>query len=130
MYTHIVGSTLKAVDYEVDMLAGHLLNALLNDVVAILVLDAGCHIFSQLIHNGHLFVESDDLKCFLNNTASIHVERQFLHFALDLLAKKVLLFITWSKLEHLLNNIVSKDISHELLTVWEHLFEYHYFIFI
>jgi hypothetical protein len=57
---------------EVKCLRRHLLNALLDNVVAVLVVDAVKNSIFQFTHQQLLLRERDDFECFLDYSAPVH----------------------------------------------------------
>ena len=66
-------------DNEIDGIMRHLLNALLDNVVSILVIDTVEHCILKLLDQELLLVNRYEFECLLDNSASIHRLCQLKH---------------------------------------------------
>lgn len=100
----------------------HSFNALLDHMVAILVLHTFQNIAIQLLNDQLLLVKGDGFEGLLDNSAAVHLKRQWLHMRPQL-AHQLGLLLCRAKLKELLDHIVAKHVGHELVGSDENLLE-------
>lgn len=130
----------EGVDDELHIVRRNPLDGLLDHVVAILISDTFQDMAFKLLDHGSLLISEDMFQCLwrlamkpgkgqryylLNHSTAVHLRRQCEHMSLHLVRENLLLCLV-PMLKQLLNNIVAKDISHQLqairLNFAEHLF--------
>lgn len=99
-------------DYEFNGVTRHLLDALLNYVVSILVVDAVEHAVLELGHEQLLLVELNDLEGLLDYSAAVHGLGELEH-VLQQLVGQVLPVLLGAVLEQLLDHVVAEDVVHQ-----------------
>lgn len=72
----------------------------------------------------YLLVWGDALKCFLDNSTTIHLQSKRKNMSLDTICE-VLLLLSTTKLKKLLNDIVPKDICHKIVSGRQDLVKHH-----
>mmetsp|Transcript_13139 Transcript_13139/g.37290 ORF Transcript_13139/g.37290 Transcript_13139/m.37290 type:complete len:384 (-) Transcript_13139:945-2096(-) len=87
-------------------------DALLDDVVAILVLDTLHHITHELRYNRALLLHIDDLKSLLDHTATVDLQGEVQNVASQRLAKQFDLAVR-AVLKELLDDVVTEHVHHE-----------------
>lgn len=102
------------------------LDALLNNVVPVLVFDTLQHVPVQLSHYLLLLLGGYWLERLLYHPTSVHLQRERQDVAPDLLRQSRLLFRR-AELKELLNDIVAKNVRHEGVRGREDLIENHLF---
>lgn len=107
---------------ELDEMRWYFLDALLDDVVAVLVLDALHYIALEFLDELSLLVYLNNLKCLLDHSASVHLHREVEDMASELVGENATL-LRCTVLEELLNYIVSKHIDHQYKCRWQDLVE-------
>lgn len=80
--THL---SLERVDDELQRVRLYALDALLDNVIPVLILDALQHVAVQLADNLLLVLGRDGLQSFLDHTAAVHLQGQGQHVASHLL---------------------------------------------
>lgn len=114
IHAHVVDVSSEGLDNELDFLAWDLLDYLLDNMVAICVLNACDDVRTNLINNVVLQGRRQCLKGFLDDTAAILVARKGHYLALEV-GEEGSSLVESAVLKHLLNYIVAKDIVHELM---------------
>lgn len=128
---------------ELDAFTRATFDALLNDVIAILILDAFDNVAFELARDLHLILGRETLDGFLNHTAAVHLQGERENIASDALGKVALVlrcaeleeFLARNKknegeewkslLEPYLNDVVAEDVGHQLRRIGKNLFEDH-----
>ena len=72
---------MEGVDNKLNLLWGDLLDALLDNVVAVLVLNAAEDVAVELFDHGNLLREIDLLQGLLDHPAAVHLERELQNLA-------------------------------------------------
>jgi hypothetical protein len=103
---------------ERDVLGVNPLDRLLDDMVAVLILDALEDLGLEFLDQGGLLVGEDVLESFLNDTASVHLERQLENVPLHRICQNLFLGLI-PVLEELLDDIIAKYVRHQLNSVWQ-----------
>ncbi|KAH3666951.1 hypothetical protein OGAPHI_003401 [Ogataea philodendri] len=88
-------------------------NRLLDHMVTVLVLDKNQNVALQLVHDLQLFLNRKRFQTFLDNSASIHLQRQVIKTSSHRLEHDFSLHIV-AVLEILLDHIVSKHVCHQV----------------
>ena len=112
----------ECLDNELEAGRFHSFNALLDHMVAILVLHTFQNIAIQLLDDQLLLVKGDGFEGLLDNPASIHLEGQWLHVRPQL-AHQLGLLLCRAKLKEFLDHIVAKHVGHQLVGSNENLLE-------
>lgn len=105
--------TFERINNELHLFRRNRLNRLLYNMVPILILDATQRIPLQFFDESSLLVGKDMFQCLLDNPTAVHLERQSKDVAVHLHREHGLLSLI-AVFEELLNNVVAKDIGHEL----------------
>lgn len=116
--------SLERVDDELQLERVHALDALLHDVVAVLVLDALQHVAVELAHDLLLLLRRDGLERLLDHATAVHLERERQDVAADLLRERRLL-LRRAELEELLDDVVAEHVRHEGVRADDDLVEHH-----
>ncbi len=123
---HLGHLTAVRVNDELDVFARDALNGLLYHVVAILILNH-LHYCRRIVpiefsDQAGLLIDQDMLKCFLYNTATVHLCGQSQNLTLHLQCESLLLRLG-TMLKQLLDHVIPKKIAHELQGIRLDLFE-------
>ena len=97
---------------EPDGLWSTTLNGLLDDVVAVLILDAFHDMVLKLTHQRGLLLNQDVLQRFLHDSAAVHLQAQIQDLAAHLAREQLFVFLV-AVIEELLDNVVSENVSHQ-----------------
>ena len=119
--------TCKSIDDELDVLWRHTLNGLLNDMVAILILNTFDHLRFEFFDYAGLLVGQDVLKGLLHDSATVHLGRKVHHAVFHLICQDLLLCLI-SMLKQFLDDVVAEDVSHQLKRVGLNLGKYLVFL--
>jgi len=87
-------------------------DAFLDNVISILIMDAAQHVVVKFSQESRKVVFVHCLQGFLDDTATVHLQRQLQHLALESFSD-VGLHLGSTEIEQLLDNVVSKDIVPE-----------------
>ena len=110
-YEHLASECL---DNELEAGGFNCLDALLNHVVAILVLDTFEHIAVKFLDDQLLLIQRDGFEGLLDHPAAVHLESQWLDVRPQL-TDQLRLLLGSAELEELLDHVVAEDIGHQLV---------------
>lgn len=101
--------------YEIDRARLATLDAFLNNVVSVLILDALDDVALELVRHLHLILGANALQRLLNHPAPIHLQGQVEHVPAQSLRESRLV-LGRAELEKLLNHIIAEHVRHERVT--------------
>ena len=114
----------EGINDKLNLLRGDPLDALLDDMIAILVLDAAEDVAVELFDHSDLMVKVDLLQGLLDDPAAVHLERELQNMASSFRGEHRLLVIV-AVLEKLLDDVVPKNVGHQLEGGGEDLVKHH-----
>lgn len=106
-----LGLVKHRVDDELDRLLRHLLDAFLDHMVAILIIDTVKHCILQLLYEELLLIESDHFEGLLHNPTAVHGLCQLENIAEELLCESGALELG-PVLKEFLDHIVTEHVVH------------------
>jgi hypothetical protein len=109
---HMIRLVEDGVKYEVNLFAGHFLNAFLDDMISILIINAINDGFLKLLNEQLLLFKGNYFESFLYNSAAIHRLSKLQHISKKLLGESGPLEVC-PIFEELLNHVVSEDVIHQ-----------------
>mmetsp|Transcript_21722 Transcript_21722/g.47599 ORF Transcript_21722/g.47599 Transcript_21722/m.47599 type:complete len:265 (-) Transcript_21722:558-1352(-) len=128
MLGHARCLTKEGIHDETNAIRRKSLNALLNDMVPMLVFNALQDMALQLTDQQYLLLDGNGIQRLLNHSAPVHLEGKFQDLSHQLLRQDAAL-IRIAILEKLLDDIVAKDVRGQLVHLLENLFEGLLFLF-
>ena len=120
---HMVRLIQDCVKYEVNLLTGHFLNAFLDDMISVLIINTINDSFLKFLNKQLLLFKRNYFESFLHNSAAIHRLSQLQHIPKKLLGESGPLKVR-AILEELLHHVVSEDIIHQGVGFRQYLREY------
>ena len=109
---HMVRLIQDGVKYEVNLVTGHFLNAFLDDMISVLIINTINYGFLKLLNKQLLLLKRNYFESFLHNSAAIHRLSQLQHIPKKLLGERGPLEIR-AILEELLHHVVSEHVIHQ-----------------
>lgn len=127
-FYHILWMLTDWFNYEINSIIWHFFDALLNYMIAILIIDTVKNRILKLLNQKFLLVQRYNFKSFLNNSTTIHGFRELQNITQELFSKSGCLYFI-SVFEKFLDNIVSKHIIHQTISLRQNLRENKLFFF-
>mmetsp|Transcript_53333 Transcript_53333/g.105176 ORF Transcript_53333/g.105176 Transcript_53333/m.105176 type:complete len:256 (+) Transcript_53333:652-1419(+) len=122
MLGHPVGLVQERLDDETDSVRRQALDALLDHMIPMLVLDALQHHPFQFADEQHLLLDGHGVQRLLHNPAAVHVQRQLEHLANKLFGEDPPLFCA-PVLEKLLDDVIPEHIRRQQRHFLQHRLE-------
>jgi len=100
--------------YEAEFCFGHFLDTSLDHVISIVVKDEVCALTVQFVHYLNLKLSWQNFNRLLEHSTAVLIKTQLLHLCNDYFSELVKL-LGLIRLQHPLDHVVTKHISHQRL---------------
>lgn len=118
-----VNLSVEGVDDELESIRLDTFNALLHDVISVLVFDALQHVPFEFANNFLLLLAWNAFQSLLNHTAPVHLQGEVENVAFDLGGQLGSLLLC-AVFEELLNDVISEHVRHQTVSRSDNLVEH------